>query len=159
MGTDHHLTVPEDRSALGPLIEAQEGHPISITMSDYSRLSLSKGWALIDKPGDAEGMIVRLSNSGSSHSFEMDEVVRINDLKSGEMIWETLRGQLVFDQHPPKVGVRIAAMIYLPVLIVSAFNEGLGWNLFGDWDGHVLGAVIVGGMLIAAFAPQVAEVR
>lgn len=153
------LTQREDRSALAPLIEAQEGRSISITLSDHSRLILTEGWALLDRPEDAAGSTVRISSSGIVHCLEICEVVRINDEKSGEMIWETQRGQYVWEPHPPNKRIQFAAFASFALFVGALLNVVLEWNFFGEWGTFVLIATFYGMFFVSRFAPKVAEVN
>ena len=159
MWFEDDLTLREDRSALGPLMEAQEGHLISITLSDHSELTLCQGWALLDRPEDADGSTVRISSAGIDYCLEMDEVVRINDEKSGEMIWETQRGQYVWEPHPPKKIIQFAAFASFALFVGAILNLVLGWNRFGEWGTFVLIATFYGVFFVISRAPKVAEVN
>ena len=152
------LTVSEDRSELAMLLVSSEGQAIKITLSNGSFTVLRDGWSFLGDWDDTDRTSIKFPNSDHSWVMETNEIVRVNDLSSGELLWETQRGQLTWASHPPQKSIRVIAALYLPIWIAAVLYHFLGWNFLGEWDGYVLVAILAGAVILISYIPDTAEI-
>ncbi|MBX7458938.1 hypothetical protein K3152_11830 [Qipengyuania sp. 1NDH17] len=152
------IMVAEDRSDLLALLLSRENIATDITMSNHATLSLLEGWH-IDQFHDGDGTERMAIESGNTRTdLNLSEVVRVNDARSGEWLWETQRGQFVTLPSAHDKKFKIAAAIWLATFIPVAVNKYLGWGIFGTWDNIFFTAVMFAGLALVQFAPTSAEV-
>ena len=152
------FVVTEDRGALFELLNSSECGAISVTSSDGKTVPLPSDWMAVRKPIKAGYLEIASQTAKEAWSFDTSEIVRVNCLKTGELLWETRRGDLIRPSTPAVVRTRIIALFYLPILCVILLNYFLGWNLFGEWDGIATLAGFLGAMLLISASPRPAEI-
>lgn len=140
------------------LLVSSEGQALKVTLSSGSFIILHDGWSFLGDRDDTDRTSIKFPNSDHNLIIETNELVRVNDLNSGELLWETQRGQLTWASHPPQKSIRVIAALYLPIWIAAVLYYFLGWNFLGEWDGYVLLAILAGAMILIRYLPDTAEI-
>ena len=152
------FSIPEDRSDLAELLTSNEREAISITFSDGKTITFPNDCFSIRKASDAHSLEVCSTSMGKNWSLDIDEIVRVNCVRSGELLWETRRGQLFRPVTPELKRLQNIARFYFPVFTVVMLNFFLGWNLFGEWDGIATMTGFAGAMLLVSLIPRPSEI-
>ena len=158
MSIKPEIVVAEDRSALFELLSSSERGAISVTSSDGKTMTLPSDWMPVREPIGAGYLEIVSQTAEEAWSIDTSEIVRVNCLESGELLWETRRGDLIRPSTPAVERMRIIALFYLPILCVIMLNYFLGWKLFGEWDGIATLAGFLGAMLLISAIPRPAEI-
>ena len=120
------FSIAEDRSDLAELLNSSEIEAISITFSDGKTSTFPNDWSSIREASDAHSLEVYSPSMGKTWSLDLDEIVRVRRVSSGELLWQTRRGQLFRPATPELKRLQKIALFYFPIFALVMLNFYLG---------------------------------